>query len=146
MSPPLPRSFFDFTTVSVPLDNGLLFGQFAGELCVFKLGDGLIFELCHEVCRRLADDQLGRALVIADEGGVLALVIHDAVFDCQGVLQSIHPVDQALAERHLLAGLHPAHRHLLAIHLANEADGFLLLGLDVLDGVQELQLLLWKIM
>lgn len=139
-----PWSFSDLPSIPVPLDLGLLLGQLARELRIIELGDGLVFELCAEVGRRLADDQLGGGLVVPGDHRVLALVGQRAVLDGERVLFFVDPVDDAFAEGDLLAGLHPLHSGVGSVGLAGEADGLLLLSVDVLRRNHDLQTLLWK--
>lgn len=142
--PILPGPLSDLSAVLVPLDRSLLLVQLAGEIGIFKLSHGLVFELCREIGRGFADHQVCCASVFSNHRSVLAFVIHHTVLDGQRVFESISSVDDAFTECHFLASLHPPHRHLGPIHLTNEADGFLLLRFYVLDGLQESVLLLCR--
>lgn len=137
-----PRSFSDLTSVSVPLDLSFLFGQLACELCVLKLGDGLVLQVYGEVCRRLADDQLCGGLVVCSHGGVLALVCQRAVFDGQCVLVFVHSVHNAFVEGDFLAALHPLQGGIGPVDLAGEAHSLLLLSVDVFQRNDDPQTLL----
>lgn len=139
----VPRSFSDLTSVSVPLGFGFLFRQLARKLCVLELGDGLVLQVHGEVCRRLADDQLCGGLVVSGHGGVLALVWQVAVFDSQCMLVFVHSVDDAFVEGNLLAALHPLQSGVGPVDLTGEADGLLLLSVDVLQRNHDPQTLLW---
>lgn len=145
----IPRSFSDLSSILVPLDSSLLLAQLASELCILKLSNSLISELPCEVSWRLANNQLSSTLVISNHGSVLALIFHGTVFDSQGVFESISSVDNAFAECHLLAGLHPSYGHLRPVHFTNKADSLLLLSLNVFNGLQEFEFFLcedqWKI-
>ena len=140
----LPWSFSDLTSVSVPFHFSLILGQLAGELCIFKLCDGLVFELVCEVCGSLADDQVCCGLVVSSDRGVVSFVSQGTVFNCQVVLVLFSPVHNALAEGELLATLHPAQFGPRSVHFTGEGHCILLLGVNILQRNHKPQALLCK--
>lgn len=87
-----------------------------------------------EIRRRLADDELCCGFVVSGYGCVLTLVGQGAVFDGKRMLVFVDSVDNAFAEGDLLAGLHPLQSGVGPVDLTREADGLLLLSVNVLRG------------
>lgn len=140
----LPGSLSYLTSIPVPFHLSLLLGEFAGELSILKLSDGLVFELCGEVSGGFTNDQLSCRLVITSDGGVFTFISKSTVLDGQCVLILVQPVDYAFAEGDLLTSFCPFQSNLLPVDLARKANSLLLLCVAVLKRYNDLQTLLCR--